>query len=413
VAVPASLLGRLPPEVDASATRAAAGRAEEGSLLSPPVVEQVPLAALRGEALPAPVAGPLRVEYTVSEALSARLRRVLARARTRRGHVVVLDPRDGRVLAYVSAGADALPAGRAYPAASLAKVVTAAAVLEQAPEATHRSCRYRGSPYRLTRARLEPARHGNEASFARALAGSYNQCFAQLAVHALGADRTRAAFERFGWDRPPAPGHEAGRIAEATDDYALGKLGSGLAPTRITVLHAAQLAGSLLDGRIREPWWIERVVDANGRRLALPPRPAPRRVMPLAVAQELRALLVRTTTRGTARRAFRTRRGHPRLGEVRVAGKTGNLSGSDPRARYEWFAGVAPATQPRVAVAVLQAHGHLWWRTSAQIAADVLAEIFCERRRCSADGLDRFAPEVAVAAGAPDAAAAHPPADRL
>ena len=35
-----------------------------------------------------------------------------------------------------------------------------------------------------------------------------------------------------------------------------------------------------------------------------------------------------------------------KLGDVRVAGKTGNLSGKDPKGRYEWFMGVAPAESP-------------------------------------------------------------------
>ena len=79
-----------------------------------------------------------------------------------------------------------------------------------------------------------------------------------------------------------------------------------------------------------------------------------------------------------------------------MAGKTGNLTGSDPRARYEWFAGVAPADDPRVAVAVLQAHGHLWWKTSAEVASDIFAELFCEKRRCSADRLARYTGDLAV-----------------
>ena len=108
------------------------------------------------------------------------------------------------------------------------------------------------------------------------------------------------------------------------------------------------------------------------------------------VADELRAMLVRTTTRGTARSAFRNRRGKPLLDDVRVAGKTGNLSGREPRGRYEWFAGLAPADDPTVAIAVLQLHDHLWWKHSAAVAADVLAEVFCERSRCRPELAARY-----------------------
>jgi hypothetical protein len=338
---------------------------------------------------PSGIDGPLRVEYALDAALTERVFAVLRRARVQRGHVVVLDVRSGRVMAYASADPVALPPRAAYPAASLAKVVTAAASLEHDRARALQPCRYRGDPYRLTRSRVHPAPGGREASLERALARSYNQCFAQLAVHALGEQETQRAFARFRWPVSPAPGHTRGWIDRGEGDYGLGKLGSGLAGSRITALHAAQLVAALRDGRVPDPWWIDRVVDAHGRELVLPSRDGPYRVMEQETADEMRRMLVRTTTNGTARGAFRTRRG-PRLGEVRVAGKTGNLTGDRPRARYEWFAGVAPAGDPRVAVAVVQAHGRLWWKMSAEIAADVFAELFCEKRRCSDARVARY-----------------------
>jgi cell division protein FtsI/penicillin-binding protein 2 len=93
-------------------------------------------------------------------------------------------------------------------------------------------------------------------------------------------------------------------------------------------------------------------------------------------------MLTDTTLRGTARRAFRKRNGRPLLGPVTVAGKTGSLSGTDPTGRYEWFAGVAPADQPRIAVAVLVVQSDRWWRNASQIAAEVLQGVFCEGRDC-------------------------------
>jgi cell division protein FtsI/penicillin-binding protein 2 len=165
-------------------------------------------------------------------------------------------------------------------------------------------------------------------------------------------------------------------------DYDLGLLGCGLGGCRITPMHAAQLAGALAHGELVEPWWIERVVDVHGRSLPLPSKRGPRRIMRPQLAEELREMLVRTTTRGTARGAFRDRRGRPRLGDIRVAGKTGNLSGEEPRGRYEWFIGVAPAESPTVAVAVLQLQGALWWVRSSELAAEVMSEIFCEKRDC-------------------------------
>ena len=101
-------------------------------------------------------------------------------------------------------------------------------------------------------------------------------------------------------------------------------------------------------------------------------------------------MLVRTTTHGTARSAFRDRRGRPKLRQIEVAGKTGNITGSSPRGRYEWFVGLAPADRPTIAVVVLQLQSNLWWSKSSEIAADVLQEIFCDRGRCAAERAQRF-----------------------
>ena len=52
--------------------------------------------------------------------------------------------------------------------------------------------------------------------------------------------------------------------------------------------------------------------------------------------------------------------------------------------------GAAPADDPTVAVAVVQVHGHLWWKKSSEIAADVLREVFCESRKCEAQLASRY-----------------------
>jgi cell division protein FtsI/penicillin-binding protein 2 len=335
-----------------------------------------------------------QVEYSFDAALTEHILRILKRGRVDRGHVIVLDPRSGRILAYVSTDTETFPPDRSYPAASLIKVVTAAAALHYAPEKARDGCRYRGNRYRLTRSGVHRPKYGHEVSLEKALATSNNQCFAQLAVETVGGDGMLAAIQSFGLLDEPAPGHPGGEVDLGDDDYDLGRLGCGLSGCRITPLHAAQLAAVLATGEQVTPWWIDRVLDTEGRALPLPERGVTRRVMSEELARELRSMMVMTTTRGTARSAFRDSRGRPKLGEVRVAGKTGNLSGDRPRGRYEWFIGAAPALEPSIAIAVLQLQGNLWWSKSSQVAADVLVEVFCDKGRCNAANAERFNPDL-------------------
>ncbi len=334
--------------------------------------------------------GNLRVEYSLDEELTEDVFEILRKGRVGRGHAIVLDPRTGRLLAYVSTDREAFPPERAYPAASIVKILTAAAMLEESGGWGAAACRYRGNKYRLDRRRLERPSSGRESTLADALATSNNQCFSQWTLSILGEEKLTKTFERFGWLSPSAPGHEAGRVEPAKTELDLGRLGSGLDGVRVTPLHVASLASILTGGEWIEPWWVDRIVDGAGRSLAMPERRAPRRVLSEEQASALRSMMIGTTTRGTAKSAFRTRRGRPLLGEIRVAGKTGNLTGRDPFGRYEWFVGLAPAEDPKIAVVVLQLQSNLWWSKSSELAARVLEKVFCDRSGCRPERADRW-----------------------
>ena len=337
------------------------------------------------------LAGPLRVEYTLNDELTRSIWKLLKRGRVEFGHVLVMDPESGALLAYTSTDVDRFPPTRPYPAASLVKVITMAAALDIAPEVVARPCRYVGDKYKLTPRRVDPPRRGHEVSLRRALITSNNQCFAQLAVHTIGGPALLDAIDRFGWLDAPGPGHAQGVVTDPGDDrHALGRLGSGLAGARITPLHAVSLAAALADGWRVEPRWIRRITDAEGRELALPPERPRQRVLTSELATELREMLAETTTRGTARRAFRNRRGYPLLQGVKVAGKTGSLNGKDPDGRYEWFVGVAPVDRPRIAIAVVSVQAPLYWVSASQLAAETLKVIFCPKGVCSSAAAGRW-----------------------
>lgn len=359
----------------------------------------------------ADVEGPLQVEYTLDPGLTRQVYEAVDRLDARLANIVVLEAATGRVLAYASTNPQQFPPTRIYPAASLIKVVTAAAALHHARRVAEAPCRYLGNPHWLPPQRIDPPAKGSVTSLEGALAHSNNQCFAQLAVHSLGTQNMVDAIRRFGFLQEPAPGHSAGAVDPGSDRYDLGKLGCGLYGCWITPMHAARMAMTLADGKQREPYWIERVVDAAGRTLQLPPRTPAKQVLTPELAGELRTMMIETTVSGTARRGFQGEGGAPLLGPVQVSGKTGTLRGSDPEGLYEWFAGVAPADDPKIAIAVVSVaqNGHRVRAT--RLASEVLEGVFCGRGGCRPDAVghviqlddaasaDSDAPEVEPAAG--------------
>lgn len=314
------------------------------------------------------------------------------------------------------------PATRSYPAASLMKVVTAAALLRHAPDAAQRHCRSSGSPYELSERHLGGGGHDEsppvsvapptsaeevplDADLDRALAAldqewvgdlrgalamSNNQCFGRYAANDLGESSLRSEIERVGLLEAPGLGHDAGSIAPVKANLDLGNLGSGLAGSWISPLAAVRLAGLLASGELVTPNWIAEVRDAQG--LAVDQRRAePQRIWDAEMVHELRDLLRGVTEFGTASRAFHRADGSARLGDVSVAGKTGTLSGTSPDGLYQWFIGVAPADAPTVAIATVVVHEAERGASASDVAASVLEPIFCDANEtCQAASAERF-----------------------
>jgi TonB family protein len=348
----------------------------------------------------------IEVEYTVDPELDARVQAVLERSGVAIGQVILLDPATGEIFAYVSTDPVGFPATRTYPTASLMKVVTAAAALRHVPEATHRNCRYRGSPYVVSRKELAPPRAGGILdSFRGALAISNNQCFARLAVRDVGKAKLLTEMAELGMFDAPAPRHPALRVDALEDELDLGLLGSGLAGSFISPLGAARLAAVLAEGELVRPFWIARIRDDDGNALPISWREDPRPVWPAELTGELRELLTGVTETGTASRAFHTEKGEPLLGDVRVAGKTGTLNGTDPPGRYQWFIGVAPADAPRIAIAAVtvraaaaagapvggaSASDGPRASSASDVAAATLRELFCDGEHCDPRRVERL-----------------------
>jgi hypothetical protein len=377
--VPAEVLATLPPSARTSA---------DGSPAWPTALAEAPRDRVieRSEVAPGAdgVRSPVEIEYTLDPVLTERVVGMLRDVDL--AHVIVMDPADGRILTYASTEPSEFPATRTYPTASLMKVVTASAVLSRSPAAAQRPCHFIGSPYYLTQQLLDPpTRRGHTASFVDALATSNNQCFAQLAVHELGSLAVIDQMEALGLLESPAAGHQAGEVDPVHDRLELGKLGSGLAGSRISPLAAARLVATLADGQVVAPHWIARVRDANGSELRVPQVLAPRPALSGAVTSELRSMMVQTTMRGTARRAFHARDGSLLLGPIPVAGKTGSLNGLNPDGHYEWFIGIAPAQSPTIAIATLVVNRGKRGRSASQIAAQVLQSVFCQNGACRAE----------------------------
>jgi cell division protein FtsI/penicillin-binding protein 2 len=372
----------------AAAEPAASSAAEAAA----PVVEAAVVASLQEPPAPlgephldlalgryvAPLGDRGRAVLTIDPALQARLERSLETYRVPWGATVLLEPATGRVLAlaehsHAEPGRRGLPLAALAPAASIFKMVTAAALLERGVGADGEIC-YHGGKRRLDPRLLrdDPRRDRRCASLSEAFGHSTNVVFAKLADRDLDPDALRAAAERFLFNAPIpfARPVEVSTAEIPAERFRAANTAAGFGAVKLTPLHAALLAAIVANGGVFVPPVL--IDRADGAPAPVPP--GARRVVDEQIASRLGEMMQETVSSGTARRVFRRVAGP--LRGVRVAGKTGSLADPSPYRDYSWFVGFAPADAPRVAVATVVVNDRLWHARAPTVAKEALEAYF-------------------------------------
>jgi penicillin-binding protein A len=373
----------------ASAVSEAESEMDGGVAAQPAQIQQVPAAAanavvqhvnhpqglalwknakLSGDAYMATTADGKQARLTVQPKLQKSMEKLLRTFKPMGAAVVALDPKTGKVLAIAEIGEGAVTKP-AYPAASIFKIVTGAALLEKGVSPDVETC-YHGGIRRLVGKLLEdkPNLDRRCLSMSMAMARSANVVFAKMAVKHLDSDELRKVAERFLFNRPmfdqPLEQSSA-EIPESGLDFA--KSAAGFGQVKLSPLHAALIAAAVGNGGVAmEPSLIDAVdgelVDPTGSM----------RLLNAETAGALREMMKLTVSQGTATSSFLERR-RMVLGSIEVAGKTGSLSTKKgPFKDYSWFVGFAPANDPKIAVAAVVVNGLKWRIHAPYIAREAL-----------------------------------------
>jgi peptidoglycan glycosyltransferase len=304
--------------------------------------------------------------------------------------VVLMDTATGKVLVYASHVEKGpqrdLCAEATAPSASVFKVVTAAALVEDAHLGPDTKQCYSGGEQRINTVDLvdDPQRDRWCTTLGGAMGRSINTVFARLARQRLAPPQLEAMAKRFGYgtsfpfDVPVQPStlHVPGEPLE------FARTAAGFWNTTLSPLEAVEISAIVArEGEAVRPGIVERVVAADGHTAWTAPESSPtHRVVSRETATQLAAMMEHTVAEGTSWRAFHDNRGSAFLPGVTVAGKTGTLTESETQRYYTWFTGFAPShPQPgvrQVAVAVLLVNGPAWQVKANVVARDVLRAYF-------------------------------------
>jgi cell division protein FtsI/penicillin-binding protein 2 len=351
-----------------------------------PPSREVDLTRIRAEGarLVAPSGPNGSVELTLDPALQRDSERLLEDALPLAGAVVAVDLQSGRMLAWAERRRD----GRGpsvittphAPAASVFKLVTTAALFEKSDVTPSERICIAGGMRSIERRHLDPPRAGDVhcGPFFQALGHSRNAVYAQLATHRLmRADLVEVA-ERIGFNgRVPFDFKVTlGTLDVPYQDLDFARTAAGFRGSTLSPLGGAYLAAIIATGGLSPRLHI--IADPERRNA---PLETEGRVLSATTAHRLERMMEVTVSAGTARPAFHDDLGHPLLGPVQVAGKTGTLHPSEASGEgmASWFIGFAPARSPTVAVSVLLENGSVWRRKAVEVARDVLRSYFAAR----------------------------------
>ena len=309
------------------------------------------------------------IRSSLDSALQDYILRLLQRSRTLQAAVVVLSPDDGRVLAMANydkeGNGENLCVKADFPAASIFKIVSAAAAIESAGFTPDQTVFFQGRRHTLYKQQLKKTvnRYTNKTDFTKAFALSINSVFGKLGIHDLGQDLMAEYAGRFLFNRviPFDFPVDMSTIQVPEDDYGLAEIASGFnRKTLISPLHAAMLASvAVNNGNVMAPWLVERVSNIAGELLYQ--RKAVHLASPVSrkTAENLKVLMRGTVLYGTCRKSFQRLRRKKAFKNVDLGAKTGTINDEKDQFKFDWLIGYAV---PRnglkpISFAVLGIHG--------------------------------------------------------
>lgn len=285
---------------------------------------------------------------------------LVSHARAPHVAVVAMNPKTGAVLAIAgkSPSITNIEYHAGFPAASLFKVVTAAAAVEQVGLEPNTLIPFRGGTYTLNQHNYLPNQNADRRimSVGEAMGRSCNPVFGHIGVKYLDGSILARYANKFGFNRSlnfevPLPVSEA-QIPDG-DLLEFSRTAAGFGEIYLSPVHAAALISGVANGGLLpKPRIVDQIVTVDGVTIGRSQPEALQRIVQPDTANSLIEMMRYTTTVGTSKRAF-MQGGMPALRNIDAFGKTGTLSGKNPTGLNNWFIGAAPSHDPEIAVVVV------------------------------------------------------------
>lgn len=274
-----------------------------------------------------------------------------------------------------------------YPAASVFKMITAAAGLDLGKVSPATVIPFNGKSTTLYKKQVlnhKKNKWTRNPTFKESFAKSINAVFGRIGVFELGAKNINKYAQRFGFDKPMLtdfnlPSSKVGLSFE--DEWELAEAASGYTKDiTISPIHAAQMAAIVAnDGKMVTPYMVESVHNERGQKIYNGGgQVATEQVISQDSAKALRTLMTETTRIGSARKSFQGLSRYKVYKDMEIGGKTGSLTGYSPKGRHDWFVGYAEKNGRKVAYASLIINKEKWYVRSAYVARQFIYHFYTD-----------------------------------
>jgi cell division protein FtsI/penicillin-binding protein 2 len=293
----------------------------------------------------------LRVETSIEPSLQNYLINKLDRKNSSQIAIVAMDPEDGRILAMVGYDkSDPMknPCTESdFPAASIFKIITAAAAIEKCDLRLDSELKFNGRKHTLYRSQLKEKtnKYTNKISLKNAFAKSVNPVFGKLGALYLGKDELESYARAFGFNHPInfeiylSPS----RTVITDKPYQWAEIASGFnRQTMMSPVHGALIAATIFNrGKLIEPTVIDRIAGEDGSEFYRSQPATITQAFAPDTSNTLHELMKATARSGTMRGAVRRYRRDKIISQLEIGGKTGTINNKTDDVKYDWFVGYA------------------------------------------------------------------------
>lgn len=334
----------------------------------------------------------VKLTYTVDADLQKEADRLLKSYKPDYGAIVMMDADTGRILAMSSfqkgGGEDApnLALKGTFPAASVFKIVTATAALDKYHMTPESTIQFNGGNHTLYKKNVMSTkinRWTRNMTLREAFARSINTVFGRIALEKLEPQDIEDYAVRFGFNKNIQSDLPfTGGMTEIPKEknFRLTEMASGFNnATQMSPVQGAMIAAAVAkDGVMQVPFIVDKVQTEDGQTVFQSEPEVAAVTMSPQGAEKLKELMEATVKNGTSRTSFRSLMRDRKFRTLEVGGKTGHLTGVNPKGRVDWFVGYAIGEKERIAVAALTVNVDYWTVKSAYLAQSMFHKHFKE-----------------------------------